>query len=122
MMRQPRGKTLIRRGMNYQEALLKYLSDEHKHRGQPFELAKWTLPAEPTVKVPLQEATNTHDCGVYICVYAEHFSRYAENLITNKGSICTEENMPRLRERLALAVLDCNTDDWGSDVWKKGKQ
>ena len=68
-LHQPHGKTLIRRGVDYQEALLKYLRDEHKFHGQPFELGKWTLPTEPTVKVTLQEATNTHMTVGYIFVF-----------------------------------------------------
>ncbi|KAF5294198.1 hypothetical protein FQR65_LT10909 [Abscondita terminalis] len=78
------------------EALLNYLKAEHLDKKQKeYNVSKWTL--ENVQDIPQQ--MNGSDCGVFACTYAEFLTRDADLSFD-------QENMPYLRRKMVLEILN----------------
>ncbi|KAF5274709.1 hypothetical protein FQA39_LY07101 [Lamprigera yunnana] len=83
---------------NYEclEALLHYLKVEHLDKKKSeFDASGWSL--ENVQDIPQQ--MNGSDCGVFSCTYAEFLTRNAELSFS-------QENMPYLRRKMVLEILN----------------
>lgn len=78
------------------DALLNYLKAEHLDKKQKeYDVSEWAL--ENVQDIPQQ--MNGSDCGVFSCTYAEFLTRDAE---LSFG----QENMPYLRRKMVLEILN----------------
>lgn len=85
-------------GNNFQckKSIFQYLHIEHFNKKQiKFDSFGWTL--EVPRSIPKQ--TNTHDCGVFLCVYAEYLSRDADLNFT-------QVHIPALRRLINYELID----------------
>uniref|UniRef100_A0A1Y1KKI8 Ubiquitin-like protease family profile domain-containing protein n=1 Tax=Photinus pyralis TaxID=7054 RepID=A0A1Y1KKI8_PHOPY len=77
-------------------ALRKYLKAEHlDKKGEEYDVNDWVL--ENVSDIPQQ--MNGSDCGVFSCTYAEFLTRKA-------GLNFSQENMPYLRRKMILEILN----------------
>lgn len=77
------------------DRILRYLADEHQDKkGAPLDVSQWrATPAPPDL--PVQ--TNGVDCGAFLCANADYASE-------NRPFDYTQEDMPAIRRRVALAI------------------
>ena len=83
------------------EALFRYLQDEWKNKKAPEIFPakdEWILEPQPP-NIPKQQ--NGHDCGVFICMYADLISR-------NIPLLFTQEQITECRQHIALSILQGN--------------
>jgi len=89
-------------GRNFVPFLQRYLADEHiERRGGPLPIgSSWEL-IEDEPSLPRQR--NSYDCGVFTCLYAEHFG-------AGKSLEFDRTNMTDHRLRLAARLLRASFD------------
>jgi hypothetical protein len=85
------------------EAVSRYLEDEwnetrRKSSGMPFPKKEWKCVDTNLKCVPQQN--NGSDCGVFVCVFAEHLSRRDDCLDFN------QDIMPEQRVKIALSIIN----------------
>ena len=89
--------------MPHLEGLLQYLKDEWKKKKVgAFDDSEWELLEDTS---PIQDGSNTWDCGVFISMYADFFSRDLQPVLK-------ESDMNLFRKKIALAILKTNV--WSS--------
>lgn len=89
---------------NFAPFLRRYLNDEHtsKKAGPLAGVEAWELLPEDPCVPPRQR--NSYDCGVFMCCFADHFCQ-------GKPFHFDQDNMPDLRARLAVRVIQ-GQEDW----------
>lgn len=93
------------------QTLLLYISNEYLHKkGQVFDSSNWSF---LTVKnIPQQ--TNTSDCGVFLCAYAECLS-------AGKDFNFSQENMAFIRKKIMCEISAMSFIYFTQDLWSKQK-
>ncbi|NXO30975.1 SENP2 protease, partial [Cisticola juncidis] len=89
--------SLGQRGDHICKTILKYLEEESRER-RSIELTafEWTLHSMGTQEIPQQN--NGHDCGVFVCKFADFISR-------DKPIIFTPEHMPYFRRKMVWEIM-----------------
>jgi sentrin-specific protease 1 len=85
-------------GDHYVRDLFQYLQDEHlDKKGTPLpDIDKWTIVGATPQYTPRQR--NGEDCGVFVCMLAD--------FLAQDFPLCFGQgDMPRCRERIAMAIL-----------------
>lgn len=86
-------------GEKYVRDLFRYLQDEHRDKKKcdlP-EADSWTLVFRSVDDTPRQR--NGVDCGVFVCMFADFLAQ-------NYPLCFSQDDLPRCRERVALAILE----------------
>ena len=83
-------------GWNYEcvEAVRNYISDESVAKGHVLNILEWKMVQE--CNIPLQ--TNSSDCGMFTCIYAEHITE-------EKAFAFSQEHMPYFRKKMIYEIV-----------------
>ncbi|XP_044539704.1 sentrin-specific protease 2-like [Gracilinanus agilis] len=77
--------------------MLQYLQEESKSkRNTELDPTEWTLDTDQSWDIPQQ--SNTSDCGVFLCKYADYISQ-------DKPFTFTQNHMPHFRKRMVWEIL-----------------